>query len=259
MIGIHNTVFSCENMLSTLDSLVGIIEPEMPRQIQRWGGTMNGWQSNVADLRDYIQRRCELLDDGLVDCYEVEGPYNLTLMVEPMGAGEIDLNTLDIETFPWSGNYFGNMENKIKAKAFDDTQHTFSHWETRAGNVIGPDVNSRKATITLTQADTLVAVFTGSVGTNDLSKEILATVYPNPAGNYLILEYDLENPANVDVSLHSTLGQKIAQFNNAGGKRPAGEHRIRLNLTDQNISSGMYILNLKVDDNQRSIRVAISR
>ncbi len=254
-----NTVFSCENMLSTLDSLVGIIEPEMPRQIQRWGGSMNEWQRNVSNLRDYIQRRCELLDDGLVDCYEVDGPYNLTLMVEPMGAGEIDLNTLDIETFPWSGNYFGGMENRIKAKAFDDDLHTFSHWETRAGNVIGPDVNSRKATITLTQADTLVAVFTGSVGTNDLSKEILATVYPNPAGNYLILEYDLENAANVEVSLHSALGQKITQFNSAGGKRPAGEHRIRLNLEGQNITSGMYILNLKVDDNQRSIRVAITK
>ncbi len=254
-----NTVFSCENMLTTLDSLIEIIEPEMPRQIQRWGGSMNEWQTNVSNLRDYIQRRCELLDDGLVDCYEVDGPYNLTLMVEPMGAGEIDLNTLDIETFPWSGNYFGGMENRIKAKAFDDNLHTFSHWETSAGSVIGPDLNSRKATITLTQADTLVAVFTGTVGTNDLSKEILATVYPNPAGNYLILEYDLEYAANVDVSLHSALGQKIAQFNNAGGKRPAGEHRIRLNLENQNISSGMYILNLKVDDNQRSIRVAITK
>jgi hypothetical protein len=32
-----NTVFSCENMLATFDSMVGIIAPEMPRHITRWG------------------------------------------------------------------------------------------------------------------------------------------------------------------------------------------------------------------------------
>ena len=254
-----NTVFSCDNMLRTLDSLVAIIEPEMPRQIQRWGGTMSGWQDNVADLREYIQERCELLDDGLVDCYEVTGPYQLTLLVEPAGAGEIDLNTLDIENFPWSGRYFGGMENKIKARAFDDEEYMFSHWETRSGNMIAPDLNSRKATITLTQADTLVAVFSNTVGTNNLQNEILATVFPNPANDYLILEYDLEKAANVQISLHSVLGQKIKSFNNSNGRKPAGEHRVRLNISDQSIASGLYVLTLKVDNSEKSMRVAISR
>ena len=58
-----NTVFDCENMITTLDSMLAVIEPEMPRQIQRWGGTMTEWQQNVQDLKDFINQRCELLDD----------------------------------------------------------------------------------------------------------------------------------------------------------------------------------------------------
>lgn len=253
-----NTTFSCDNMLRTLDSLIAIIEPEMPRQIQRWGGTIREWERNVNQLRNYITRRCELLDDGLVNCYEVTGPYNLTLMVEPAGAGEIDLNSLDIENFPWSGDYFGDMENKIKAKAFDDDDFTFSHWETRAGNTISPDMNSRKATINLSQADTLIAVFTGSVGTNNLENEVLATAYPNPTNDYLIVEYELEQTAEVSISMHSLLGQKTFDFQNAGGRKTAGEHKVRLNLAKANIPTGVYLLEIKTGNRQKSIRIAVT-
>ena len=40
-----NTAFSCENMHAVLDSMVAVIEPEMPRQFDRWGGDVAGWQT----------------------------------------------------------------------------------------------------------------------------------------------------------------------------------------------------------------------
>lgn len=94
-----NTVFSCENMISTLDRMIAVIAPEMPGQINRWGGTMSEWEANVDNLRDFINQRCMLLDDGALSCYdELSDPYSVTLMVEPnIGIGEIDFNSLDIE------------------------------------------------------------------------------------------------------------------------------------------------------------------
>jgi hypothetical protein len=38
--GKHEQIFSCENMLFTHDSMLANIAPEMPRHIDRWGGTM---------------------------------------------------------------------------------------------------------------------------------------------------------------------------------------------------------------------------
>lgn len=177
-----NTVFSCENMTNTLDSMIAVITPEMPGQIARWGGTMAEWEQNVVELKDFIEERCAKLDEVMVECYEeLNGPYSLTLKTEPDGIGEIDLNTLDIESFPWTGDYFGGMENKIKAKVFNDyeAEYKFSHWVSTAGNIIGPDINTRKATITLTQADTLIAVFVEHDGVVDdntvVINEIVAT------------------------------------------------------------------------------------
>jgi hypothetical protein len=160
-----NTVFSCDNMLNTLDSMIATIAPEMPRQIARWGGSMSEWMENVAKLRSFVEQRCTLLDDGLVDCYNVSGPYNITLMSEPEGFGFIDFNTISVKELPWSGDYFGNMQNSISAVPFSE-QIEFSHWKTMSGEFIDfEDSLSSKTKITIFDQDTLVAVFK-SVGTS---------------------------------------------------------------------------------------------
>ena len=40
-------------MIAVLDSMIAVIDPEMPRQIAKWGGTYAGWQNNVTDLRNF--------------------------------------------------------------------------------------------------------------------------------------------------------------------------------------------------------------
>lgn len=259
-----NTVFSCENMINTLDTMLAVIRPEMPRQIDRWGGSMMEWESNVEDLKDFINQRCMLLDDGALDCYdELSGPYQLTLLTQPDGIGEIDLNTLDIEEFPWVGDYFGGTNNRIKAKVFNDfeDEYEFSHWISNSNNVILPSVNDRKANISLVQADTLTAVFRliGTVANRDLADELSMRVFPNPANEYLILEYDLERAQDVTVSLENAIGQNVLNFPEAGGRKTAGAYQIQLPLTDKQISTGLYFLTVRVDNEQRTFKVSINR
>ena len=259
-----NTVFSCENMINTLDTMLAVIRPEMPRQIDRWGGSMMEWESNVEDLKDFINQRCMLLDDGALECYdELSGPYQLTLLTEPDGIGEIDLNTLDIEEFPWVGDYFGGTNNRIKAKVFNDfeDEYEFSHWISNSNNVILPSVNDRKANISLVQADTLTAVFRliGTVASRDLADELSMRVFPNPANDYLELEFDLERTQNVVVSLENAIGQNLLSFPEAGGRKTAGAYQFQLSLTDQRIRTGLYFLTVRVDNEQRTFKVSINR
>ena len=249
-------------MNHVLDSMVATIAPEMPRQIQRWGGSMAEWEANVQTLRNFINARCTLLDDGAINCYsELNGPYQLTLRTVPDGIGEIDLNTLDIETFPWSGDYFGGMENKIKARVFDEFEedYEFSHWESTSGNLITPSTMDRKAFISLTQADTLTAVFksTNTTSIDQIDREQSIQVFPNPANEQLTVAFELTDSKEVEMELYSITGQKVADFPEAAGRKFAGQHSINLSLNGRGISSGLYLLHVKMDGAQRTFKVNI--
>ena len=107
---LSNTYFSCEFMINHLDSLINNIEPEMQAQIDRWGGTYAEWESNVQYMRDFMNNRCAILNAAVVDCYDVEGPYNITVVIE--GVGEVELNDISINeaNSPWNGTYFGGVD-----------------------------------------------------------------------------------------------------------------------------------------------------
>jgi len=122
-----NTHFSCSNLLYVLDSMITVIQPEMPRQIQRWGGSMQTWQNNVQTLRNYINERCNAMPGLLANCYQLSGPENITFMVEPEGAGEIKMNSEWLTSYPFTASMFGNINSTFEARGNDF--YTFSHWE----------------------------------------------------------------------------------------------------------------------------------
>jgi len=258
-----NTTFSCENMLSTFDRMIAEIAPEMPRQVERWGGpgdSMNEWEQNVQNLRGFIEERCTLLDDGALECYdELTGPYTVTLMAEPDGIGEIDFNTVDVEEFPWVGEYFGGMKNKIKAKVFNEYEddYVFSHWESKSGNIIFPDVDSRKAEIELTANDTLVAVFDMVSGVEDLFESKGFAAYPNPASDYLQLEYSHDQSADVRISLVDALGKRTVISNVSN--QSAGEKTLQIDFNKYGLTSGVYILNIRIDNEDVNHKVTVVR
>ena len=118
---LSNNYFSCEFLISHLDSLINLIEPEMPMQIDRWGGNYNTWQSNVNDMRDFIEERCEIINSGILDCYEdeydIEGPYSVTINIEPPLSGIVEMNNYPINNYPFNGSYFGGVSQQIEAFA----------------------------------------------------------------------------------------------------------------------------------------------
>ena len=111
---LNNTYFSCDYMIALLDELIDRIAPEMPAHIDRWGGSLNGWENNVEDLKDYILSRCTVVNEGIVDCYEVEGPFELTIDVEPAGTGNVELNKNSIiQKLPLDRRIFWGREHRF--------------------------------------------------------------------------------------------------------------------------------------------------
>ncbi len=169
---LSQSYFSCDFMLNHLDSLIGIIEPEMQKQCDRWGGTVPDWQSNVDVIRDFIIERCATINAGVVDCYDVEGPFSLTIEIMPPGAGYVNFNSLEISSSPWVGEYFGNLDIEMEAHGYG--VNAFSHWETE--NHILTDYLVDTAFFTFTQADTITAWFVSE------TSDIILDVEPPGAG-----------------------------------------------------------------------------
>ncbi|MDA0939365.1 MAG: CotH kinase family protein [Bacteroidetes bacterium] len=199
-----NTWFTCETMNAVLDSMVLVLEPEMPRQCQRWGGTVAGWETELQQMRDFIDSRCqdELLG-GMEDCYDVT-PVTLTLDI--VGQGDIHINSLDItpDMTPYSGWYF--MEVPITLEAEENYGLSFLYWEVVAGDVTISDVNDPLLELDLTGDVHLVAHF----GIPVPPEEVSFSVSP-PGSGFVILDGVtlLDNPHVdlINVGNHNLLAE----------------------------------------------------
>lgn len=232
-----NTAFSCSNMLHVLDSLVSIIRPEMPRHITRWGRSLEEWEENITTLREFIALRCERIDDGLAECYNLSGPYNLTLMTEPENTGIIKLNTLIHSDLPWSGKYFGDMKNKIEIQA--EGSNKFLYWKSKKGNITIQNPTNTITEIDIKNQDTLVAVFEKSNMTDDLSSNSIV-IHPNPANDIIYLSVS-----------EAGQSQKKYQILNPDGKI-VESGMISFNIESstlniQNLKAGYYLIKI-LDD-----------
>ncbi|MBK7344996.1 MAG: CotH kinase family protein [Saprospiraceae bacterium] len=154
---LNNTALSCSAMINVLDELIARIEPEMPRQITRWGGTMAAWQAEVQELRDFILSRCVEIEDGLTDCYQLSGPHELTVIVMPQGSpNNVRINTLNPTQYPFRGKYYGGTD--LDLTALPDPDWTFVRWETDSFD-LGPDLMANPVDGKLNGPDTLWAYF----------------------------------------------------------------------------------------------------
>lgn len=177
-----NKAFSCENMLNTLDSLTSIIRPEMPRHIVRWGRSMTEWENNINRLREFVAERCQKIDDGLVECYNLKGPYDVTIMTDPPSSGSIRLNSQVHSILPWKGSYFGNMQNKLEILPQADKK--FRYWKSRSGKSTFSNPDHIITDVSLSEPDTLIAVFEGA--SQVIEKTPLALkIFPNPASEII--------------------------------------------------------------------------
>lgn len=159
----NNTFFSCDFMIPLLDEMIGRIAPEMPRHIDRWGGTVSEWEGNVQALKDFIETRCTVIDEGVLDCYEDEGitgPFEVIINVDPPESGKVKANTVIGQNYPWQTTYFGGID--IELTAIPENGGDFLYW-TVNNNIYGPDQFSDIISMELTEHDEITAHFSGSI------------------------------------------------------------------------------------------------
>lgn len=182
-----NTVFEKDRMLSRIDSFRNMYLPEIDRHYERWyfsPGWVPYWEDNVKKMSDFAEMRPDFCFEHVVETFpEATGVTNVTLAVDPPGAGQLHWSTLQFDSayLPWQGRYFKGIPVPVKATA--QPGWTFSGWSI-------PELGSSDSiSILLENNVELTAYFTQDSLPVDTEEALLFFhLSPNPATRVLQIE-----------------------------------------------------------------------
>lgn len=103
-------------MSTKIDDFKALLAPEIQRQFDRWGRTMEEWEDNIEVLRNYTNERPPFVRVNVLSQLNIDTEYLLDLDVFPSNAGNIKLNTIKPKTYPWDGYYFSQVPVHITAQ-----------------------------------------------------------------------------------------------------------------------------------------------
>lgn len=154
-----NGCFKCENILAHFDSMKNLLQPEMQRQITRWGGTMTDWQNNIAYMRNQISMRCAVIGGKLDSCLDIN-PQLLKLNVSPPGTGVITLDGSLKSPYIWEKIIEGDSIYNLKAIPTGGIYWSFDHWEKQdVTNNFSPSSTADSIQFNFKKKDSVIAFF----------------------------------------------------------------------------------------------------
>lgn len=256
-----NTAFSCDQMLGQLDAWKDMIDPEMSQHATRWFGTYTEWQTNFNRLRNFVAARCSIVATTMNGCYNTTGPYTVTVDADPANAGNVNMNSMLIDQFPWTGFYFGGININMRAIVTDTVNFQFDHWTSNNTTYL-PSSLAINPQISLTSGDTLVVHFTqtptGILPPAVKSEKPYITVYPNVITSDATIEYYLPFNVTPEIKIYSLLGEEVMQIKSEG-RSQQGLYQIKLNAQQSTLHPGMYMVQLTAGDYQKSVKVFLEK
>lgn len=249
-----NTIFSCDYMLNYLDEYTAMIEPEMNQHANRWSGTYSEWQANVARLRYFIERRCaNIQNSGMNTCYNLTGPYDVTVDIDQPGMGKVKYNSLTIDTFPWNARYYGGINSTLEA--IPDSGNMFVNWTT-TGLPVNPNATSAIVTLNVNQTDTITAHFSLLTSTPRVKgNNIDVNVYPTVFTDHLIVDYSIPERSPVKIELFDALGRKIDSIKQFETTVNAGDYALNIDMSKAHLAGGQYFVKFTAGNNAKSFKV----
>ncbi len=129
-----NSSYLTENTHSIAQSVYDASFPEMRNEYVRWGGgesqadsRMNQYIANMATFKSELEIRSANVRSNIVSNYGFTRSYSIEMQVQPTGAGNILINTITPEVYPWTGIYFAGNPIRLEAKAYGN--YVFDGWE----------------------------------------------------------------------------------------------------------------------------------
>ncbi|MGB0449138.1 MAG: CotH kinase family protein, partial [Porticoccaceae bacterium] len=131
-----NGRFKPDSVTQHINSIITRMGPEMDRHFQRWGEgqTVDVWQSAVNGLKSFGDNRLPFLKSYFRNYFGISGMYQLNIAINNTTAGSVELNSLQLTSASWQGEYFDNIP--VSLTAVPNEGYVFSHWQ---GDIDNPN------------------------------------------------------------------------------------------------------------------------
>jgi len=167
-----NTIFNPDILNDHLDKMIGNIEGEIENHMNRWNGSIGYWTNRIFAIRSFINQRRNHVRNHIKTTLDLSGMY--TLNVDVQGNGNIKLNTLFLDDFPWSGMYYNDVP--IHLEAMPEPGYRFVEWQ----GIETP--GNEKISISAQEAVNISAVFEAI--DDDINSIVINEINYNSAENY---------------------------------------------------------------------------
>jgi len=135
-----NTMFQPDRVSNIANKMADDIEPEMARHFNKWAGPISifgfpiaravdvvTWKAEIDSMLVFMQQRPGYVRNHIESNFLLNKQVDITLKVQPEGAGVIKINTIIPEKLPWTGVYFDGVP--VTITAIPNEGYTFNHWE----------------------------------------------------------------------------------------------------------------------------------
>lgn len=130
-----NTTFHPDRTVPQHADFVSRVEPEMDRQIRRWGqpSSLESWQSFIAQRNERLKLRPDEQRQILVDWFELDGISDVVIELPDSGA-TVTINDLVLtnntpgilDSGNWAGRYFSGIPVRVSTQT--DSGFELANW-----------------------------------------------------------------------------------------------------------------------------------
>ncbi len=171
-----NTIFLPESMNQELEEIKSQFYYEMQSHTQKWGGNFNTWLNNIENVKNFIEIRPPRMRIHILNYFNIENEYRfVTLNTVGCETASINISSLIIGDFPWSGSYFDKIPVKIRAITPDG--YKFLRWEGSANST------NQEIVLDMTEAEDITAIYEPYVEEEFEGVIINEMSYNNPEGS----------------------------------------------------------------------------
>ncbi len=151
-----NTIFLSSNVNHLIDSLEAYYREDISFETDKWGSSPEQWEEDGIDdeLRDFANRRPGYCRRHIREEFGISENHDLTINTPQGGEGRVRVNTIYVQSFPWTGVYFDAIP--IELEAIPDAGYQFVRWSD-------PSLpETPLVTVTLHDDDSVHPIFEGS-------------------------------------------------------------------------------------------------
>jgi hypothetical protein len=254
-----NTTFQPDRVNAIAQAMEDDLEPEMARHFNKWAGPIElfptfwvatsvdvpTWKAEIDSMLFFMQQRPAYVRGFLETDFGLTKQVDVTLKVEPEGAGVIKINTIIPDKLPWTGVYFDGVP--VTISAIPNSGYTFNNWESNFTNLGNNKDISFKSNVASND------VFTAHFNTLDYG----VNIFPNPANNEVNVSYEIPEQQQLSIKILSSDGKIVAELVPHSSFHQEGQFTLTFTKQQYNLAAGTYFIEFKSEAYSETIKFTI--